>query len=429
MGKPATTSSPALRNTLIIVLAGLLAYGCLREFHDRRRAVLLDGPMVQFPRPDELVITWSLKPPDVLPLVRLSLPEERPGGVSESREAGQAGAAFSGLPAGARGRYSLHHRGLLSLLFSDTLAGPYEVATPPPPGTPFRFLAFGDSGDGGHTQEELGRVMSSARPDLIIHVGDLVYPSGSLRDYRANFFEPYAGLIRSIPFMPCLGNHDVATEQGRPLLEVFTLPRNGPPGIEPERNYWFDFGDARFVALDSNPPEEGGRVTNEERRRVVAPWVQRVLADGGPRWKFVYFHHPFYTGSEHPESGGSHMKEAFVRVFEDAGVDVVFCGHNHLYERTAPIRGDRVVGDGQGVVYITTGAGGVSRYPEMQPPPAYMRAFNAEVFSFTRVDLVADRLELRQVDENNQVIDEYILSKPPGGAAAGPSVKASPGKA
>jgi len=105
------------------------------------------------------------------------------------------------------------------------------------------------------------------------------------------------------------------------------------------------------------------------------------------------------------------MKEAFVKVFEDCKVDMVFCGHNHLYERTAPIRADQIVPDGQGVVYVTTGAGGAQRYSENLPPPPYIRVYNADVFSFTQVDVTPERLELRQIDENGLVIDTYSLVK------------------
>ena len=91
-------------------------------------------------------------------------------------------------------------------------------------------------------------------------------------------------------------------------------------------------------------------------------------------------------------------------------MDVVFCGHNHLFERTAPIKADKIVSDGRGVVYITTGAGGVTRYPEQDPPPSYMRAFNDSVFSFTRVDVTADRLKIEQIDESGEVIDTYVIS-------------------
>jgi hypothetical protein len=211
--------------------------------------------------------------------------------------------------------------------------------------------------------------------------------------------------------MPSLGNHDVATDRGAPLLEVFDCPRNGPEGIEPERNYWFDFGDARFVALDSNLAEFGGALTRDDMNNVVAPWLRSVLTDCGATWRFVFFHHPFYTGGPHAAEGVAYLKEAYAPVFETCAVDLVFSGHNHLYERTAPIAGDRVVDEGRGVVYVTTGAGGANRYAEQIPPPPYIRAHNDAVFSFTQVDVTPNRIELRQIGDSGETLDEYVIDE------------------
>jgi acid phosphatase len=216
--------------------------------------------------------------------------------------------------------------GLRRPLFGvQALSEPFEAQAPPPRGIPFRFVAFGDSGNGSNTQFEFAQTIASARPNVIVHVGDLVYPSGERAAYLTHFFQPNASMIHSAPFMPSLGNHDVATDRGQPLLDVFVCPRNGPVGVEPERNYWFDWGDARFVALDSNLTEIGGAVTVGQLNDVVAPWVRQVLSDCDATWKFVFYHHPFYTGSQHGAEGAAYLKAAFVDVFEETGVDIVFC--------------------------------------------------------------------------------------------------------
>jgi len=275
-----------------------------------------------------------------------------------------------------------------------------------------RFLAFGDSGNGSNTQRGVAEQMIATKPDLIIHLGDLIYPNGSPNDYKRNFFDPYRELLARVPFMPSLGNHDVATDKGQPFLDVFVLPENGPKGVQPERNYWFDFGDARFVALDTNREAEKGAITEADMRGKVAPWLRDVLKSTDRRWKFVFFHHPPYTGSTHPAEAQAFVKSIFVPIFDECGVDVVFCGHNHLYERTKPIRNDKIVPPGQGTVYITSGAAGVSRYPEIEPHPDYIETFNSDVFSFTQVDLSANKLVLTQLDANGKPIDTLTIDKP-----------------
>lgn len=389
----------------ILVLAPLTAVGY--TWNQRTQPTLLTGPMVQLPAADALAVSWTARAVFTTGWVELTGPA---GSHRECRiepDNGKYEARFDGLTPGAY-TYTIFNEGLFWRKVA--MSGPHQVRQAATRGEGFRFIAFGDSGNGSNTQANLATVLTRQEPDVVIHVGDLVYPAGAAKDYRLNFFEPNAALIRSVPFMPSLGNHDVASDQGRPMLEAFTLPENGPKGIEPERNYYFDYGDARFVALDSNRETEGGAITHDQMKTVVAPWVRSVLNDCDARWKFVYFHHPFYTGSSHAAEGAAYVKEAYVKVFEESGVDVVFCGHNHLFERTAPIKADQIVSDGQGIVYVTTGAGGVSRYPEQDPPPPYIRAFNDTVFSFTRVDVTADRLEIRQINEFGEAIDTYAIS-------------------
>lgn len=392
-----------------VLAAALLVLGAYL-MDDLTRPALLTGPMVQIPEPRTIAVCWRARTSFQGGWVKFAGPDGAERMVPARSENDRYEARLEALEPGVPYTYTLYHQGFPWRKIA--LSGPHEVRSPPPRSQPFRFIAFGDSGNGSNTQSALVEVMVEQDPDLAIHVGDLVYPSGAAADYPLIFFEPNAPLIRSVPFMPSLGNHDVATASGQPLLDVFLLPENGPEGIQPERNYFFDFGDARFVALDTNPTETRGIVSAEEMKRIVAPWLRQVLTDGDARWRFVFFHHPFYTGSKHSAEDAAYVKHAFVDVFEEAGVDIVFCGHNHLYERTAPINQDRIVADGDGVVYITTGAGGVSRYPERETPPEYMRAYNDKVFSFTCVDVSGERLELRQIDEGGRVIDEYTIAKP-----------------
>lgn len=386
------------------------------------------GPMVQIPERGSLVITWEADAFFEGGAVRLKyLPFGHRLYAPAQKVSNRYQVVVNGDTPGTKYRYEVMNRGFLGREF--VVAGPFETAAAPPRGRAFRFLAFGDSGTGNNTQASLAEVMARAEPDLIIHTGDVIYPAGSPDDYRRNFFEPYREVICRTPFMPSLGNHDCATRRGRPLIDTFVLPRNAPPVVPApdgteldlsERCYWFDYGDARFVALDSNlaDDESGGVLTQEQMETIVAPWLQEVLTSGEPSWKFVYFHHPFYTGSKHSESDGLHMKNAYLGILEDGDADIVFCGHNHLYERTAPMKGGQVVPDGAGVVYVTTGAGGAARYEERQPPPSYMRAFRDDLFSFTQVDVTRERIVLQQIGEDGRSIDEYVIVKNATGAGS-----------
>jgi hypothetical protein len=165
------------------------------------------------------------------------------------------------------------------------------------------------------------------------------------------------------------------------------------------------------VALDSNLDANGGAMQHAAMKTTVADWLREILTNCDAAWRIVYFHHPFYTGSAHSADSAAYVKEAYVDAIEAAGVDVVFCGHNHLYERIGSMRGDQQVTDGEGVLYITTGAGGAQRYEEQPNAPDYVKTFNDSVFSFTRVDLTPNTLTLQQIGEDGHAFDEVVLKK------------------
>lgn len=429
LAPPADTHGPSVsvrRRPPVLhyaLLLGVLAAAAIYIVTTKTKPALIAGPMIQIPSPGKLVVVWEMKSPFSTGVVTLTGADGRTQAITcvpvNDAAPGFLGlcvpdsqryeAAFTGLEAGAEYSYVVENRGFLG--WKHPVAGPYPTRAPLPQNRPFRFLAFGDSGVGSNSQADLALLMVERKPDLIIHAGDLNQIAGEPEDYPVIFFEPYAALIRSIPLLPVLGNHDCFTKRGRPLLDFFVLPDNGPVEAWSERNFYFDFGDARFVGLDVNAVdgEKGGVITAEEMKTTVAPWLRNVLTECDTRWKIVCFHHPIYTGSKHAPDGVAHVKEAYARVLEECGVSLVFNGHNHLYERSAPIREDRVVGEGDGVVYITTGTGGAGRYPMNLPPPFYNRFFCDTSLGFTCVDVTPDRLVLEWIDDRGETRDRYVL--------------------
>jgi hypothetical protein len=113
----------------------------------------------------------------------------------------------------------------------------------------FVFAVIGDSGRGRKQQLAVAALLERMAPDLILHTGDVVYPSGEDRHYDRRFFAPYRRLLREVPVFPVLGNHDIERANGAAYLANFHPPRNDPRGTG--RYYSFDWGNAHFVALDS----------------------------------------------------------------------------------------------------------------------------------------------------------------------------------
>jgi Flp pilus assembly protein TadD len=192
-----------------------------------------------------------------------------------------------------------------------------------------------------------------------------------------------------------LGNH----EKGAQLfLDYFSLPGN-------ERWYSFDFGNSHFVVLESDLARlaAGGE---------QLAWLERDLAASTATWKFVNLHHPLFSASrDYHESARLRRKSLLHPIFERHRVDMVFCGHDHVYERTRPIGSP----GGPAVSYVVAGNGGT---PMHWAARREWTVCSARVFGFVTVDIEGTRAHLRALDEGGAVIDELVVDKGDGSSYA-----------
>jgi hypothetical protein len=258
----------------------------------------------------------------------------------------------------------------------------------------FTFVVLGDSGRGGPPQYAVANRIRAIRPDFVLHTGDVIYPAGEAGDFDTKYFRPYRHLVAEIPFFLSLGNHDVATAGGQAYLDAFHLPSNNPEGTE--RYYSFEYGNARFIALDTNQPLGPGGP--------MYTWLVRELARPRKLWTFAFFHlAPYSSGL----SGSSlPVRQAWGPLFERAGVAVVFSGHNHNYERSLPLR--EFEPGSAGVVYVVTGGGGATLYPVGRNA---WTAHAASVFHVVRVEVRDCVLELQAVTTDGTIFDRAIIDR------------------
>lgn len=273
-----------------------------------------------------------------------------------------------------------------------------EFITAPAGDAPFSFVYMGDAQNGLDRWGSLVRSAFRARPDAAFYLmaGDLVN-RGAQRDDWDSFFHNAAGVFDRRPLVPVLGNHEYQGGEPRLYLEQFALPRNGPPGIPPERAYSFRYGNAQFIVLDSNLKPD--TQTN---------WLDRELASAAATWKFVSFHHPAYASAEGRQN--EEILQHWVPLFDRHRVDLVLQGHDHAYLRTHPMRGGTNTAATNGTVYVVS-VSGTKFYPQAAHPYTQVGFTNVATWQVLDLQISGHRLHYRAYDIDGSVRDQFVIEK------------------
>jgi VCBS repeat-containing protein len=318
------------------------------------------------------------------------------------------------------------HSATLTGLTADTTyyyrvySGGYDVTpwmeitfttAPEPSASGFTFVALGDSRPDTNSSPpsqgalDVAAEMEQHSFDLALHTGDLVNSGGvcsgddsSWNQYVRAYFDLYRENLGRIPFYPSVGNHELnGGDCGyQSYTDVYDLPENAPLGYE-EEFYSFEWGNAHFVALDTNQDYSAGSPQYN--------WLVNDLQTSVQPWKFVFFHHPAYSSGVYSDT--SEVQTHLVPVFETYGVDAVFNGHDHHYERTCPIvDGACTTPQDGGVVYYVTGGGGAPLRPVSGD---WFTAYGDSLNHFLKVEVNGCWLRLDAIDTNGSVFDSYEI--------------------
>jgi predicted phosphodiesterase len=240
------------------------------------------------------------------------------------------------------------------------------------------FALIGDSGSGDQAQRAVAQAMlayfkTARRFPFVLMLGDNLYDD----DYDGEFSEPYKPLLDAgVKFYAALGNHDRD-------LEIHFKPFN----MNDQDHYSFDEGNARFAVLNSNHPRDPAQ----------AKWLDGVYTDAGDKWRIAYFHHPLYSSGQHATESREVIRPALEAVLARNHVDVVFSGHEHLYERIAPQ---------QGIRYFVSGGGGRNLYS------VHRSSFDQVAVSehhFMTAEIAGDRLFFEAITPAQKLLDCGLL--------------------
>jgi len=251
-----------------------------------------------------------------------------------------------------------------------------------------KFAVIGDNGTGEREQYQVAdqMVRSHARfPfDRVLMLGDNIYGRQGPKDLVEKFSEPYKALLSAgVKFYASLGNHDNPANRNYPLWNM-------------GGNYYYSHAikNVRFFALDSN------RVDKNE-----LAWLENALKSATEDWKICYFHHPLYSdGRTHGSSVD--VRVLFEPLFVTYGVNAVFAGHDHIYERLLPQKG---------IYHFVEGASGQLRKGDTSKSAMTAAVFDQDM-SFMLVEINGDQMLFQAISRTGTIVDSGTVPRqdPPG---------------
>ena len=211
---------------------------------------------------------------------------------------------------------------------------------------PFSFGVWSDSQ--GHNRgiyntdiheptKSMMKHMADSGVDIALTSGDLAENGGNYQDVRNYFLDRIAKYLgQSVPFFPAWGNHEPNRQD---IIRKFAdTPAKNRTGMDPGwGSYSFDYAGVHFICIDFSTMKED-----------IKTWLEDDLKSSlsnNPRYTFLFIHIPPYC--ELWIDGDKWLRSRLVPLLEQYGVDAVFSGHTHEYER----------GYKEHVHYIITGGG------------------------------------------------------------------------
>ncbi len=246
-----------------------------------------------------------------------------------------------------------------------------------------KFAVIGDNGTGDMPEYDIGARMTDARAmfpfELVLMLGDNMYGRQQPQDFVTKFERPYATLLQAgVLFFATLGNHDNPANRTYPGFHM-----------DGQRYYTYARKNARFFVLDSN----------ELDPRQLA-WFETALKSSSDPWKICYFHHPLYSDAGRHGSNVE-LRVALEPLLVKYGVNVVFSGHDHVYERLKPQKG---------ITYFVNGSSGQLRKGDVHPSATTAAYFDQDQ-AFSLVEIAGDDLYFQARSRTGRTVDGGVIHR------------------
>jgi hypothetical protein len=203
----------------------------------------------------------------------------------------------------------------------------------------------GDIAGDGTGDSATAELLDSLQPAAVLTAGDNAYSDGSLAQYNA-YYDPTWGRHKELTF-PTPGNHEYSSSDAAGYFRYF-----GARAGDPRKGWYsFDLGSWHLISLNSELDHDAG---SEQMT-----WLENDLAATSARCVLAYWHQPRFSAGHY---GDSSEYRPFWDALYTAGAEVVINGHDHNYQRYAPMTPTGGRDNARGIREFVVGTGGRSHY-------------------------------------------------------------------
>jgi acid phosphatase type 7 len=322
----------------------------------------------------------------------------------------------------------------------------------------YRVGIFGDPGSLTTLQLDVRnqflKYLGNYRMNVWVALGDIAYDHGWDAEYQVKFFNIYKDkLLKSYPLFTVPGNHDYGDQDSETYFnhnkidyyKTFSMPVSGESGGVPSHDqayYSFDVGNIHFLMLDSFGEEDSTTLADTTGPQVQ--WIKKDLeANKNKGWVIALWHHPPYSMGSHNSDEQSDMykiRQNFLPLLERYNIDLVICGHSHLYERSKLISGhfgkqgtfnsDNVVSNSSGLydgsanscpyiknehnrgaVYLVNGGSSEVGGVQKTFPHTAMYYSNNIYGGTNMLEVQGNRLDMKWITEDGVIRDHFTMMK------------------
>ncbi len=237
----------------------------------------------------------------------------------------------------------------------------------------------------------VAKQIEAINPTAFLPLGDIQYEDGALWKFVESY-DYIFGKFKEITY-PAIGNHEYLTPSAVGYFNYF-----GKAAGDPSKGYYsYELGNWHMIALNSNCGKLGGCGANSMQTK----WLIEDLAKHTTDCTLVYWHHPRFSSGQH---GNNIAYATFWDTLYTAGVEVILVGHDHHYERFAPMKSNGELDRSRGIrqFVVGTGAKNLTQIVEIQNHSEFR---NVESYGFLRLGLHQRSYDWQFISEEGVILD------------------------